>query len=197
MATSRARRATLLLAAASASVLLLGACGAGRFAVGTVPFPTRKPVMTDASGQYLTGLPDPGGKSTIVVIDAPWCPPCLTAWEAVARASSEVGGATSEVRVVRILFDRETRYSPSGTFEVPPLIPAAPASAGEFRVTTFTALTVPFRERLGIDQVPTIVLLDPQGVVVNRWRGTTPSLAREIAKAIKDRSTASPSTPGM
>lgn len=153
--------------------------------------------MTDASGQYLTGLPDPGGKSTLVVIDAPWCPPCLPAWEAVAKASIEMGETASEIRVVRILFDRETRYSPSGTFEVPPLVPAVPASAGDFRVSTFTALTAPFRERLGVDQVPTIVLLDPQGVVRNRWRGTTPSLAREIAKAVKDLSTASPSTPGM
>ena len=143
------------------------------------------------------GLPPSSEPIRLVFIDAPWCPPCGEAWDALESASSTF--PPGSVHVIRILFDRERIYEQGGGRDAPPLHPAAtpgttlfPTEAPRFRVTTLTALPGPFRNQFRVDQVPLILLLDGDGKVEHRWSGHSPSLRISLTEEVERRAHSTP-----
>ena len=188
------------LAGVFAILLALGSlagCGAGRFSVGSVPFPAKSPVFVDETGTPRVDLPDAPEPIRILFLDFPWCPPCNGMWEEIRTAAGEFPPGT--IRIDRILFDRETMFPGREPVEVPPLVSSSPrrppvdATGGIIPATTWTALPGPFRKQYQFTRVPVLLLLDRKGAVVARWAGTSPSLAVSLAGEIRKRTAAPPS----
>lgn len=191
----RALKAAVLAAALS----LLPGCGGKSIAVGSVPFPSDKPVFIDETGKEMSSLPPSSEPVRLVMIDSPWCPLCREAWGAIAAASSMF--PPGSVRVYRILFDRERLYARDGVRESSPLYPApAPGTAAGQSgatlpgVTTLTAIPGPFRDQFRVGQVPILLLLNEDGMVETRWVGYSPSLGSQLAEEVSRR-TGSPPPP--
>ncbi len=169
------------------ALMTAGGCTSLRFAEGSTPFPSKTPVMTDDAGKALVDLPPSSEPLRLIVFDFPWCPPCSDAWEAVGTVSKTVPGGN--VRIYRVLFDREKFDTARGTAETAPLRPAPPPPPVAFPVTTVTALPAQFRERYKMEQAPMLLLSDGSGKILKRWVGYTPGLADslrgEIARRLK------------
>lgn len=177
-----------VLPAALAVALLLPACGPKAITVGSRPFPSGRPVFTDASGSPLEALPAAKEPWRLVLLDFPWCPACADAWKAVVEAFPSFPPGT--VHAYRVRFDRETLISRAGRREVPPLLPApreAPG-AGSLPVTTLTALPGAFLEEYRLSQAPVLLLLSPEGMVARRWTGYAVGLAGELSAEVRKRS---------
>lgn len=138
--------------------------------------------MVDAAGNRLAGLPPVPEPLRLIVLDFPWCPPCSDAWEALEKVSKSMPGAG--VRVFRILFDREKFDTARGSIEAAPLHPAPAPPPLAFPVTTLTALPAAFRERYKVEHAPVLLLADPEGRILKRWVGFTPSLADSLRAEI-------------
>ena len=185
MSPARFRAAALPILVAG---LLLGAsCGPKSLAARAVPFPAEKPVFTDAEGKPLKSLPPCVEPVRLVLIDAPWCPPCDDARKAIREASASF--PKGMVRVYRVLVDRERFLAKEGPREVPPLEPTREFRLGEIPVTTLTALPGPFREQFRLEQFPVLLLMDPGGAIAGRWTGFSPGMAGALAGAVSRLST--------
>jgi hypothetical protein len=183
------------------AALLCTACSSKSFSVGSVPFPAQNPVFVDALGAPQSGLPESLEPFRLILLDYVWCPPCAETRKAIRGASRAI--PEGSVRVYRILFDRETLYSPGETREVPPLSSSPPpgfegrGGAGSSRVTTLTALPAAFRKEYRVTQGPVLLLLDANGAVSRKWTGYSTSLTEELVAEIRKRSPApSPLPPG-
>ena len=191
-------RKSASLAALIAALLLTAGCGPKAITVGSRPFPTARPVFSDASGKTLVALPAADGTIRLVFLEFPWCPACADVWKAVRFAAAPFPPGT--VRVYRVLFDRETALSPAGRREVPPLHPM-PLPEGEdpgaLKVTTLTALPGEFRKEFRVSHGPVLLLLDAEGTVERRWIGFSAGMSRELSSEIRRRSRVlSPLPPG-
>lgn len=191
-------RKSASLAALIAGLLLTAGCGPKAITVGSRPFPTARPVFSDASGKTLAALPAADGTIRLVFLEFPWCPACADVWKAVRFAAAPFPPGT--VRVYRVLFDRETALSPAGRREVPPLHPM-PLPEGEdpgaLKVTTLTALPGEFRKEFRVSHGPVLLLLDAEGTVERRWIGFSAGMSRELSSEIRRRSRVlSPLPPG-
>jgi hypothetical protein len=136
----------------------------------------------------------------LVFFDAPWCPQCGEAWDAIRSAAPTFPPGSGHV--YRIRFEQERIYTAGGRREVPPLsrtstpaqIPSPPDSP-LIPVTTLEALSRPFQEQLRVGEVPVLLLLDENGRVEKRWTGYSPSLRDSLAEEVR-RITTSPSPSG-
>lgn len=188
-------------AALIAGLILTAGCGPKAITVGSLPFPAKHPVFSDASGKALEALPAAGGTIRLVFLEFPWCPACADVWRALRFAAAPFPPGT--VRVYRVLFDREAVLSPAGRQEVPPLRPPplpegdVPKGPGALEVTTLTALPGEFRKEFRVSHGPVLLLLDDQGKVERRWIGSSAGMSRELSSEIRKRSLVlSPRPPG-
>ena len=172
------------------AALLCAACGPKSFSVGSVPFPSQKPVFVDASGQPQSGLPESPEPFRLILLDYVWCPPCADTWKSIREASREI--PEGSVRVYRVRFDRERLLDSEGTAEVAPLRQPSLPNAGTLPVMNVVALPRPFREQFGPEQAPILLLTDREGKVFKRWIGASPSLSADIVSEIKRLSSAPP-----
>lgn len=177
------------------AVATLAGCGGTRISVGSAPFPAKKAVFLDESGEPRAALPADPEPIRLLFLDFPWCPQCGGMWEGIRVAAREFPPGT--LRVYRVLFDREKLFPGGEAVEVPPLVsspPRTPAPAdsmgGAVPVVTWTGLLGPFREQFQITRVPALLLLDKKGVVAARWAGASPSLAVSLAGEIRKRTAA-------
>jgi hypothetical protein len=168
--------------ALAGAALLLSSCGPPAIRIGSVPFPTERPVLADAYGSPAAALPPPPTDARLLVLDLPWCTPCDGAWESVATAVNSFPPGT--VTVYRLLFDRERILDATGTEkEVPPVrLPPRPASVS---AETYHVLPGPFRESFEAERGPVFLLLDRKGKVTGRWSGFHPALADDLASGIR------------
>lgn len=177
-----------------AAALMLGpSCGPNSLAVRSVPFPAEKPVLADASGNPLRGLPPCPEPVRLVLVEAPWCPPCDDVRKAIRESLASV--PPGSVRIFRVLFDRERFLAKEGARDAPPLNPPEEFRPERIPVTTLVALPGPFRERFRLDRFPVLLLLDERGAIVRRWTGFSPRMARELPDAVS-RPPTSPLPPG-
>lgn len=165
------------------AVFLAWGCGTRVFSAGSVPFPAPKPVFLDNTGKATASLPGSPEPFRLVILDFTWCPPCADAWKAIREASAAIPGG--EVRVYRVLFDRERLLQRQGTTETAPLRPSPPPNAGTFPVTTVLALTEAFRKEYGPEQAPVLLLTNRDGKVLKRWTGYSPALSASIVSEIR------------
>ncbi len=184
-----------------AGLLLMAGCGPKAIGVGSRPFPSARPVFSDASGKPLVALPAFAEPVGLVFLEFPWCPACADVWKAMRVAAAPFPPGT--VRVYRVLFDRETVLSPAGRREVPPLGPAplpesdGPEDTGALTVTTLTALPASFHKEFHVSQGPVVLLLAADGKVERRWIGFSVGMSREFSSEIRKRTLAlSPRPPG-
>lgn len=184
----------------AAALCLSAGCGAKNITTGSIPFPAEKPVLLTEGGKETAGLPSSPEPVRLVFFDAPWCPQCGEAWDAIGSAASTF--PPGAVHVYRIRFDQERIYTEGGSREVPPLQRAStpawvasPPDSPPTPVTTLTVLPGPFRQQLRIGQMPVLLLLDENGRVEKRWTGYFPSLRDSLAEEVR-RITASPPPPG-
>lgn len=188
-------------AALIAGLLLMAGCGPKSIAVGSRPFPAKRPVFSDASGKALEALPEADGTIRLVFLEFPWCPPCADVWKAMRTAAAPIPPGT--VRIYRVLFDRETVLSPAGRQEGPPLYPAplpegdALEGPGALMVTTLTALPGAFHKEFRVSDGPVLLLLDAEGKVGRRWIGFSAGMSEELSSEIRKQSRVpSPRPPG-
>jgi hypothetical protein len=177
--------------AAIVAALLLSGCGPKAITVGSKPFPAKRAVFTDASGQELKSLPGANEPLRLVMLYFPWCPACGDAWGAVREAQEAFPAGT--VGVYRILFDREVLLTLEGKQQVPPLQPApagGPATSPDSGAVTLTALPGAFGGAYRVSQAPVIFLLDGDGTVARRWVGFSRNLFGELSEEIRTRSPA-------
>lgn len=186
----RAAPLRFLAPAALAAAAAAAACGPASLSARAVPFPAGRPVFVDSSGTPLANLPRFPEPVKLVVIDAPWCPPCAEAWKAVREASASF--PPGSVRVYRILFDRERRIGKEEVREVPPREPARDISLPGVPVTTLTALPAQFRDEFRLDRFPVILIIDRSGGVARRWTGSSPALSKGLGEAVSDLSRSAP-----
>jgi hypothetical protein len=193
------KRATKALFFAAVLSLFAG-CGAKSITTGSIPFPTEKPVLRTEGGKETAALPPSPEPVHLVFFDAPWCPQCGEAWDAIGSAASTF--PPGSVHVYRIRFEQERIYTAGGSREVPPLprtsTPAgtsSPPDSPPIPITTLEALPGPFRKQFWVGQVPVLLLLDENGRVEKQWTGYSPSLRESLAEEVR-RITTSPSPSG-
>jgi hypothetical protein len=175
-----------------AAVLCFSAgCGAKSITTGSVPFPTEKPVMLTEGGKETAALPPSPEPIHLVFFDAPWCPQCGEAWDAIGSAASTF--PPGSVHLYRIRFDQERIYTAGGSRNIPPLSgTSSRPDLPPIPVTTLVARPGPFRELLRVDQMPVLLLLDENGKVEKRWTGYSPSLRDSLAEEVRRITTSPP-----
>jgi len=177
-----ARAAALALAA----VIITGAAGSpGRAAE---PGPGRSLLLGDPAPalavQDLAGksvaLQDFRGQALVVQFFATWCAPCHRAWEdlevVLAEFASPAGAISAPRPRVLMISMREAKEAVEPHARSTGMAPSAGSSPAGIAAVTTVALDPDGRAaaRWGADRLPTIFIVDDQGIVRHINRGWGP-----------------------
>jgi thiol-disulfide isomerase/thioredoxin len=136
--------------------------------------------VQDLAGKSVA-LQDFRGQALVVQFFATWCAPCHRAWEdleAVLAETAKPAGATTSAPRPRVLMIsmRETKEAVETHSRSSGMAPAAGASPTGIEAVTTVALDPDGRAaaRWGADRLPTIFIMDDQGIVRHINRGWGP-----------------------